>query len=73
MGAVVGDGRRSPRGGGKLTCAEQDDNGADVEPSHDTVGARPGAMYKAKEPQDGGTVVHKFEEVAAIGTLEFVP
>lgn len=73
MGAVVGDGRRSPRGGGELTCAEEEDNGANVEQSYDTVGARQDVMYKAKELQDGRTVVHKFEEVAAIGTLKFIP
>ena len=71
MGAV-GDERRSPIGGGELTCAEQGDSGDRVEPSYDIVRARQGAMYKAKDPQGGGGIVYKFEEFAALGTLDFI-
>jgi hypothetical protein len=70
---AVGHEGRYPSDGGELTCAKQDDSGANMEPSHDTVGLRQGAMYKAEDPQDGGVVVHKFEELAALGTLDFIP
>lgn len=41
---AASDERMSPRGGGELTCAEQDDGGASVAPSYDTVEARQGAL-----------------------------
>ena len=57
----------------ELTCAEQDDGGADVEPSQDTAGARQDAIRKLKNPQNGGIVVHKFVELAALWTPQFTP
>jgi hypothetical protein len=63
MGAAVGE----------LTCAERADDDANVEPSYDAVGAKQGTIYKAQESHDGGIVVHKFEEVVAIGTLKSIP
>ena len=39
-----GDEGMPPRGGGELTCAEQDDSGASVAPSYDAVEARQGAL-----------------------------
>ena len=56
-----------------LTRAKQDDGRANIEPSYDTVGARQGAMYKAKDPQGGGVAVHKFEGLLALGTLDLIP
>jgi len=50
----------------ELTYAEHDDGGASVEPSYDT-------MYKVKDPaRDGGVVVHRFEELAAQRTPDFI-
>jgi len=69
---AAGD-ERSPRSGMELTCAEQEDGGAIAEPSYDTVGARQGAVCKAKDPQDGGVVVHIFEGLAALRTLDLIP
>jgi hypothetical protein len=56
-----------------LTCAEQDDGGADVEPSHDTAGERQDAIRKLKNPQpeSGGIVVYKFVWLAALWAPEF--
>jgi len=63
---AAGDERRSPRSGMEFTCAEQDDGGTSVEPSYDTP-------YKVKDPaRDGGVVVHRFEELAALRTLDFI-
>ena len=55
----------------KLTCAEQDDGGANVEPSHDTAGARQDAIRKLVNPQNGGIAVYKFVQLEALWTLEF--
>ena len=45
-----------------LTCAEQNDGGADVEPSHDTAGERQDTIRKFESPQpkSGGIVAYKF-------------
>ena len=61
----------SPQRKRKLTCAKQNDGGTDVEPSHNTAGARQDAIRKLETPQNGGIVVYKFVQLEALWTLEF--
>lgn len=54
-----------------LTCAEQDDGGADVDPSHDAAGVEQGAIRKLENSQKGEIVAHEFVQFAALWTPEF--
>ena len=61
-----------PRGSeDSLTYAEQDDGGADVNPSHDTAGVKQGAIRKLENPQKGEIVAYEFVQLAALWTPEF--